>query len=84
MNAELHVKVIAPTETFYDGPAVSISAKNKVGPFDILSNHANFFSLLTEGDVIVNTGHQQLTFPIFHGILKVTNNTATLFVYLPD
>lgn len=84
MDSGLHVKIMAPTETFYDGPAVSVSAINKVGPFDILASHANFFSLLSEGNVVVNTGRQNLTFPIFHGIVKVTNNTVTLFVYLPN
>ncbi|HEU5187758.1 MAG TPA: hypothetical protein VFT87_04625 [Candidatus Saccharimonadales bacterium] len=82
--AVLRVKIIAPTETFYDGPAVSVSAVNNVGPFDILANHANFFSLLSQGNVVVNTGMQNLTLPIYHGIVKVTDNIVTLFVYLPD
>lgn len=82
-TAEIKVKVLSPTQAFYDGPAVSVSAINKVGPFDVLANHANFFSLLTKGDIVVNTGTQSLTFPITHGILKVHNNNVTLFIYLP-
>lgn len=69
---------------YYEGPAESVSAKNKVGDFDILSDHANFFSLLTAGDIVINTGSQKLTFPIKDGIVKVTNNVVTLFIYLPD
>ena len=80
---KLHVKVIAPTQTFYDGPALSVSAINKVGPFDILADHTNFFSLITEGDIVVNSGSQELHFPVTHGIVKATNNTITLFIYLP-
>lgn len=80
----VHVKVISPSQVFYEGPAESISAKNKVGDFDILPNHAHFFSLLTEGDIVVNTGGQQLRFPAQHGIVKVTDNVVTLFIYLPD
>lgn len=80
----LHVKVISPAQVFYEGPAESVSAKNKVGGFDILANHAHFFSLLTEGDIVVNTGSQQLRFPAQHGIVKVTDNVVTLFIYLPD
>ncbi|HVI69131.1 MAG TPA: F0F1 ATP synthase subunit epsilon [Magnetospirillaceae bacterium] len=80
----LHVKVISPSQVFYEGPAESVSAKNKVGSFDILANHAHFFSLLTEGDIVVNTGAQQLRFPAQHGIVKVTDNVVTLFIYLPD
>jgi F0F1-type ATP synthase epsilon subunit len=80
----LHVKVISPAQMYYEGPAESVSAKNKVGDFDILSDHANFFSLLTTGDIVINTGAQKLKFPIKDGIVKVTNNIVTLFIYLPD
>jgi len=80
----IHVKVISPAQIFYDGPADSVSAFNKVGPFDILTDHANFFSLLTAGDISINTGAQVLKFPIKDGIVKVTNNIVTLFIYLPD
>jgi F0F1-type ATP synthase epsilon subunit len=79
----LHVKVVSPSQIYYEGSAETISAINKVGPFDILADHANFFSLLTEGDIVINTGGQQLHFPIRHGIVKVTNNVVTLFIYLP-
>lgn len=80
----LHVKVISPTQVYYDGPALAVSAVNKVGPFDILADHANFFSLLTEGTIVVHVNFQELSFPITHGIVKATNNSVTLFIYLPD
>lgn len=80
----LNVKVISPAQVYYEGPAETVSAVNKVGPFDILLNHANFFSLLVAGDIVVNTGAQKLKFPIQHGIVKVTNDNVTLFVYLPE
>jgi F0F1-type ATP synthase epsilon subunit len=80
----LHVKVISPTQTYYDGVALSVTAINKVGPFDILADHANFFSLLTEGDIVVNTGPNELRFPTTHGIVRASNNNITLFIYLPD
>lgn len=81
---KLRVKVISPAQTYYDGPAMSVSAVNKVGPFDILADHANFFSLLSEGDIAINTGNQELRFPVTHGIIKASNNTILLFIYLPD
>lgn len=80
----LHVKIISPAQTYYDGPAMSVSAVNKVGPFDILADHANFFSLLVEGDIVINTGTQTLRFPTTHGIVRAANNQITLFIYLPD
>lgn len=85
---KMSVRVLSPTQTLYSGPALSVSANNKVGPFDILADHANFFSLLCEGDIVINTGYQTLSFPIQHGIAKVKNNDVTLFIdiepaYLP-
>ncbi|HKX24597.1 MAG TPA: hypothetical protein VJM46_05135 [Candidatus Saccharimonadales bacterium] len=76
----LRARVMSPTQTLYDGPALAVSANNRVGPFDILADHANFFSLLTEGNIVVNTGYQSFTFPIQHGIVKVKNNEVTLFI----
>lgn len=77
---KLRVRVLSPTQTLYDGPALAVSATNRVGPFDILADHANFFSLLSEGAIVINTGFQPLTFPIHHGIAKVKNNVVTLFI----
>lgn len=81
---ELVVRVLAPTAKLYEGPAVSITAQNKVGPFDVLAGHANFFSLISASEVSVNTGSQLLTFSVSEGLLKVKNNTATLFVNIKD
>lgn len=80
IKGSLAVRVLAPTKKIYEGPAVSITASNKVGQFDILVDHANFFSLLVESQVVVNTGAQNLTFPIGEGLLKVKDNRVTLFV----
>ena len=77
---ELDVKIISPSRTHFEGKALAVSAVNRVGPFDILKDHANFFSLLTEGTVKVNTSDEVLEFPITHGIVKVANNVVTLFI----
>lgn len=76
----LKVRILGPTRSLYEGKAVSISAHNKQGAFDILLNHQNFFSLLDECQIVVNTGIQNLTFPIKEGLLKVKSNTVTIFV----
>ena len=77
---KLHVRILSPTQTLYDGVAVSVSANNEVGPFDILADHANFFSLLAEGHVVVANGFQNFSFPITKGIMKVASNAVLLFV----
>lgn len=74
------LKIVSPSVVLYDEKAVSISAKNKVGPFDVLAGHANFFSLISECDVIVNTGKEKKTFPVKQGLIKVTQNAVVLYV----
>jgi F0F1-type ATP synthase epsilon subunit len=73
------VRILSPYQTYYDGEAVSLSAANRTGPFDILAGHINFFSLLMPGTVVLNTGFQRLEFPISRGVLRVTHNVVTLF-----
>ena len=78
---KLHVQILAPTQTYFDGPAYSVSATNKVGPFDVLADHANFFSLLDAGTVtVVAEGQLSLSFPVNKGLIKVHDNSVLLFV----
>lgn len=76
----LSVRVLSPAGPLYDAPAVSVTAKNSVGTFDVLFDHANFFSLLVPSKVIIDTGPEKVTFPINRGLLKVHANVVTLFV----
>lgn len=79
-EAKLQVKIFSPYEVFYEGGAVSLSAQNKTGPFDILYNHSNFFSLLTAGIVRVKTDYGDLIeIQILRGVIRVTQNSVTLF-----
>ena len=73
------VKIFSPYQTYYEGEAVSLSANNRTGPFDILAGHINFFSLLTGGTVVLNTGFQRLEFQIGRGIIRVNHDAVTLF-----
>ena len=73
------VKIFSPYQTYYQGEAVSLSANNRTGPFDILPGHINFFSLITNGAVVVNTGFQQLEFQLTRGVVRVNCDEVTLF-----
>lgn len=73
------IKIFSPYQTYYEGEAVSISATNRTGPFDVLPGHINFFSLLTGGTVVLNTGYQRLEFQIGRGIIRVNHDNVTLF-----
>ena len=79
--AELPLQVTArsPFHVFYEGPADVLSAENMVGQFDVLPGHADFFSILEPGDVIVTHNEKPIRFAITNGILTVRNNEVYLF-----
>lgn len=82
MTAQLlNVNARAPFHVYYEGPAEIVSAKNKVGPFDILAGHADFFSVLLPCEVVIQTEEDEpITFSITNGIVTVRDDEVMLFV----
>lgn len=82
LKSPVTMRVIArsPFELHYDGEALAVSATNKVGNFDILPGHADFFSMLEPGDIIIETGKEPLTVPASNGIITVRDNEVMIFV----
>ncbi len=78
-DQRLKIKVFSPYQTFFEGQAISISATNKAGPFDVLAKHGEFFTLLLPGSVMVDTGFEHVEIEIENGIMKVSENSVTLF-----
>jgi F0F1-type ATP synthase epsilon subunit len=81
-TAEQKLKVVAraPFQIYYEGPATVLSAENRVGKFDILPGHADFFSMLTPGPVIIETDGDPINFDITNGIVTVRDDEVLLFV----
>lgn len=53
MANALKVKILSPTQTIYDGEALSVSSTNSTGKFDILPFHANFITLIQKSSIIL-------------------------------
>jgi F0F1-type ATP synthase epsilon subunit len=78
---ELTVIARSPFEVYYEGPAKSVSGENRIGPFDVLPGHADFFSVMEAGEVLIETGAADpVSFTITNGILTVRDNEVMLFV----
>lgn len=45
-QSKMSVKVYAPFKIYFEGDALSVSAVNETGPFDILPRHHNFLCML--------------------------------------
>lgn len=78
--ANLTVIARAPFHIYYEGPADVVTASNRIGTFDILPGHADFFSMLKEGPVTITTDKEEISFTITNGIITVRDNHALLFV----
>ncbi|CAN5411845.1 hypothetical protein BH10PAT4_BH10PAT4_0890 [soil metagenome] len=77
---EMTVVARAPFHVYYEGPAESVTATNKVGKFDVLPGHADFFSMLDPGEVIIGTASEDVVFNVTNGIITVKSNEVMLFV----
>lgn len=79
-GTHMHVKVYAPFKVYFDGDAISISAVNDTGPFDILPKHHNFMTLLNECDILVRTDNGEESIPIQRGIMHVKADEVVVFL----
>ena len=80
MNKFLQVKLRSPYQNYFSGTAISVTANNRLGQFDILPDHTPLFSLLVPGVVKVRTNTEMLEFRIQNGILKTKNNQVEVFL----
>ncbi|MDQ5972633.1 MAG: hypothetical protein QG553_792 [Patescibacteria group bacterium] len=76
----VQVKVYSPFQTYYDAPALSVSAVNDTGPFDILPKHHNFITLLNEGDITIRTDREKRTIRIKRGMMHVKADQVIVFL----
>lgn len=77
----MHVKIYAPFKIYYDDTASSVTALNRVGPFDILPNHHNFISLLEPGDITVRVdGKPDFKMTVNRGVVHVKADEVKVFL----
>lgn len=76
----LNVIARSPFELYFEGEAYSVSASNRIGQFDILPGHADFFSMLTPGEVSIQSDGEPVTIDARSGIITVRDNQAYLFL----
>jgi F0F1-type ATP synthase epsilon subunit len=80
-NTTIQVKVYAPFRTYYEGPARSVSAANKTGPFDILPGHKNFMTLLVPSTITVRAPDKpDFQLKVSRGVVHVKHDRTTVFL----
>jgi F0F1-type ATP synthase epsilon subunit len=80
--AELTVIARSPFKLYYEGPARVVSAANRVGPFDVLPGHTDFFSVMTPCGIVIEPGEgkEHINFEITNGIITVRDDQVVMFV----
>jgi F0F1-type ATP synthase epsilon subunit len=76
----VHIRVSSPFKVFFDEEALSISAENDTGPFDILPRHHNFITLLNACEIVVRTTRGEFRIQISGGIMHVKANQIVVFL----
>ena len=77
----LNIIARSPFELYFEGDASALSATNKVGDFDVLPGHADFFSMLEPGEIVVTPlDGKQVKIDAKSGIITVRDNQVLLFV----
>ena len=74
-DASFTLKVVTPTEVFFEGQAVSVMAPGALGYLGILQNHAPLVTTVSKGNLTFRDpdGKTQ-TFKVDGGFLEVLNN----------
>ena len=80
LTAKLNVIARSPFELYYEGESTAVSASNRVGAFDVLPGHADFFSMLVPGEVIIQTNDEPIKIDAKSGIIAIRNNQAYIFI----
>ncbi len=79
---ELHLVIVSPERTVFDGTISSIQLPGEAGRFQVLHNHAPLISTLVEGDVKYTTTDGEQTLHIASGFADVNNNEISVCVEL--
>ena len=75
MSQTFLLKIVTPTEVFFEGQAVSVVAPGADGYLGILQNHAPFITTVTKGNLTFRDPEgKTTTHKVEGGFLEVLNN----------
>lgn len=79
-EATLKVKIYSQFRVYYEGAAETVSAVSRVGEFDILPGHANFFTLLVAGNISITSDKKSVEIMVSQGVMQVADNNVRVFI----
>ena len=76
----LFISIKNPDKTLFQGLIKGVTSKNDKGPFDILSEHENFITIIREKIIVYPIDGEQIEWGIDQGVLKVKENKVNVFL----
>lgn len=76
----MSVKVYAPFKMYFEGEAMSVSATNATGPFDILPHHHNFLCMLVPSVLTIITDSGSKEIKISRALMHVKADSVVVFM----
>jgi F0F1-type ATP synthase epsilon subunit len=77
---KIKVFVTSREERIFDGTCDSVTSLNEVGEFDILSQHANFTTLIKKYIIINKNQENEQKINIDKGVLTTSDNAVQIYV----
>ena len=75
------LKILTPTEVFFDNQVNSVIIPGTMGYLGILTGHAPLITSVKQGVVVITDDKDQRTyFDVSTGVFEVSENRATLLV----
>jgi len=80
VNNTISLSIRNKQGVLFEGSVKAVSSYNNKGPFDILSEHENFISLIKDKIVIHKNDKDKQEFKIDSAVLKVYKNKVEIYV----
>ena len=74
----MHLEIITPDKTLFEGTAKSVSLPGTEGGFQILENHAPIISTLKSGQIKIDTGSGTELIDISSGVVEMLKNKVII------
>lgn len=76
----LTVNIRSRKKSFYEGKADSVTSLNDKGEFDVLAQHANFISIISNYVILNKNTKEEKKFVITSGVLRVKADIVDIFL----
>lgn len=76
----VHVIIQDLSRTVFEGDVMAVSSTSENGPFDILSQHSNFISLIKEEIVLTHLDGSKQKIKLNTGVLRNVDDRVNIFI----